>query len=121
MLLIDSMPPATAMSMSPVAIPCAASITAFRPEPQTLLIVIAATCSCRPPLSAAWRAGFWPSPAATTLPMMHSSTDGGIDAGAADGLAHGDGAELRRGELFQRAEELAGRRADRGDDDRLTH
>ena len=42
-LLSDSMPPATAMSMSPVAIPCAASITAFRPEPQTLLMVSAAT------------------------------------------------------------------------------
>src|SRR5262245_4974829 len=76
-LLIDSIPPATAMSMSPVAIPCAASMTAFRPEPHTLLIVIAATWSDRPPLSAAWRAGFWPSPAATTLPMMHSSTAAG--------------------------------------------
>jgi len=42
-LLIDSMPPATAMSMSPVAMPWAASITAFRPEPHTLLIVSAAT------------------------------------------------------------------------------
>ena len=42
-LLIDSMPPATAMSMSPVAMPCAASMTAFSPEPQTLLIVSAAT------------------------------------------------------------------------------
>ena len=42
-LLIDSMPPATAMSMSPVAMPCAASITAFSPEPHTLLIVSAAT------------------------------------------------------------------------------
>src|SRR5262249_25621036 len=34
----------------------------------------AATWSGRPPLSAAWRAGFWPRPADTTLPMMHSST-----------------------------------------------
>src|SRR5215204_1445539 len=76
-LLIDSIPPATATSMSPVAIPCAASITALRPDPQTLLIVIAATCSCSPPLSAAWRAGFCPSPAATALPMMHSSTIAG--------------------------------------------
>ena len=62
-LLIDSMPPATATSMSPVAMPCAASITAFSPEPQTLLIVSAATWSARPPLSAACRAGFWPMPA----------------------------------------------------------
>ena len=42
-LLMDSMPPATAMSMSPTAMPWAASITAFSPEPQTLLIVSAAT------------------------------------------------------------------------------
>src|ERR687894_259165 len=37
------MPPATAMSMSPSAIPWAASITAFNPDPQTLLMVRAAT------------------------------------------------------------------------------
>src|SRR5690349_10758580 len=37
------MPPATSTSASPVAIPCAASITALSPEPQTLLIVRAAT------------------------------------------------------------------------------
>ena len=40
-----------------------------------------------------------------------------IDAGAADGLAHDQRAELRRGEVLQRAEKLAGRRADGGDDD----
>jgi len=76
-LLMDSMPPATAMSTSPAWIACAASITALSPEPQTLLTVMAATCSDRPPLSAACRAAFWPSPAETTLPMMHSSTDAG--------------------------------------------
>src|SRR5581483_7097356 len=76
-LLIDSMPPATATSMSPLRMPWSASITALRPEPHTLLIVSAATCSARPPLSAACRAGFWPSPADTTLPMMHSSTIAG--------------------------------------------
>src|SRR6059036_1286717 len=76
-LLIDSMPPATATSMSPAATACAASMTAFRPEPHTLLIVSAATCSGSPPRSAACRAGFWPSPAETTLPMMHSSTIAG--------------------------------------------
>src|SRR5215510_10566042 len=48
-------------------------MTAFRPEPQTLLTVSAATASGRPPPSAACRAGFCPSPALTTLPMMHSS------------------------------------------------
>ena len=43
MLLIDSIPPATATSMSPVAMPCAASMTAFSPDPHTLLMVMAAT------------------------------------------------------------------------------
>ena len=38
-----SMPPATTISESPVWMPCAARPTAFSPEPQTLLIVIAAT------------------------------------------------------------------------------
>ena len=57
--------------------PCAASITALRPEPHTLLIVSAPTPSARPPLSAACRAGAWPTPALTTLPMMHSSTAAG--------------------------------------------
>src|SRR5205814_5776881 len=76
-LLIDSIPPATAMSMSPTRMPWSASITAFSPEPHTLLIVSAATWSGRPPFSAACRAGFWPRPADTTLPMMHSSTTAG--------------------------------------------
>src|SRR5712691_13310670 len=73
-LLIDSMPPATATSMSPARMAWSAIITALRPEPHTLLIVSAATWSGSPPWSAAWRAGLWPSPAETTLPMMHSST-----------------------------------------------
>src|SRR5258708_1243724 len=66
------MPPATATSMSPTRMPWSASITAFSPDPQTLLLVSAAPRSGRPPRSAAWRAGFCPSPAETTFPMMHS-------------------------------------------------
>src|SRR3984893_4924132 len=76
-LLIDSMPPATATSMSPTRMPWSASITALRPEPHTLLIGSAATRSGSPPCNAACRAGFCPLPAATTLPMMHSSTIAG--------------------------------------------
>ena len=110
-MLIDSMPPATAISMSPVAMPCAASITALSPEPQTLLIVNAATCSPSPPFSAACRAGFWPLPAWITLPMMHSSTSAGIDPGASHGLAHGQRPELRGGEVLQRPQKLAGGRS----------
>src|SRR5712671_4827288 len=69
-----SMPPATTISESPVWIPWAARATAFKPDPQTLLMVSAATSGRRPPPSAACRAGFCPSPADTTLPMMTSST-----------------------------------------------
>ncbi len=70
---IDSIPPATTISLSPSVTACAASATAFKPEPQTLLIVIAATRGSHSPFSAAWRAGFWPSPAWTTLPRIASS------------------------------------------------
>ena len=49
-LLIDSMPPATATSMSPVAMPCEASMTALSPDPHTLLMVRAATWSPSPAL-----------------------------------------------------------------------
>src|SRR5579871_290830 len=72
-LVIDSMPPATITSPLPVWIACAASPTAFRPDPQTLLIVMAATLSGNPPRSAACRAGFCPRPAETTFPMTTSS------------------------------------------------
>src|SRR5688572_6629853 len=72
-----SMPPHTATSMSPARIACAASITALRPEPHTLLTVKAPTESGTPPRRAAWRAGFCPSPAASTQPRITSSTAAG--------------------------------------------
>src|SRR3954469_17970812 len=53
---------------------CAASITAFRPEPQTLLMVMALTLDGTPALSIAWRAGACPTPPWMTLPMMTSFT-----------------------------------------------
>ncbi|SAL71506.1 hypothetical protein AWB70_07383 [Caballeronia cordobensis] len=62
------------MSASPAMIAFAASITAFRPEPHTLLIVMPGTMSGRPALISDWRAGFWPEPAASTWPMMTSLT-----------------------------------------------
>src|ERR1017187_9469736 len=48
-------------------------MTAFRPEPQTLLTVTAPTESGRPAKMADWRAGFWPRPAPIKLPMITSS------------------------------------------------
>ncbi len=47
------MPPATTMRLSPAAIACVASITAFKPEPQTWLMVVADTRGSSPAPSAA--------------------------------------------------------------------
>jgi len=68
--LMFSWPPAITISASPSRIACAASITAFRPEPHTTLMVMAGTACGRPALTAAWRAGFWPLPAVRTWPRM---------------------------------------------------
>src|SRR4030042_2691245 len=73
-LVMLSMPPATTTLSLPARIASDASMTAFRPEPQTLFMVRAATSSDSPPQSAACLAGFCPSPAGKTFPMMHSST-----------------------------------------------
>jgi len=70
--LMFSWPPAITISASPSRIACAASITAFSPEPQTLLMVIAGTPWPSPPLITAWRAGFWPVPACSTWPRITS-------------------------------------------------
>ncbi|SAL88548.1 hypothetical protein AWB68_08812 [Caballeronia choica] len=67
-----SWPPAITMSASPAMIALAASITAFRPEPQTLLIVMPGTADGSPALMSDWRAGFWPDPAVSTWPRITS-------------------------------------------------
>ena len=59
-MLMHSMPPATTTSASPAQMAWAASITALRPEPQTLLMVRASTSQGRPAITAACLAGFWP-------------------------------------------------------------
>ncbi len=63
-----------AVMLAAQAIAWAASITAFRPEPHTALMVSPGTSLGRPAASNAWRAGFWPEPAASTWPMMTSLT-----------------------------------------------
>src|SRR5690554_6287229 len=72
--LMLSMPPATYTSPSPARIALAAIMTALRPDPHTLLIVVALTVAGSPAPSAACRAGAWPAPACTTCPMSTSST-----------------------------------------------
>ena len=68
------MPPATATLRSPALIAWAASMTVFRPEPHTLLMVTAEQASGMPAARRLCRAGFWPRPACSTLPMSTSST-----------------------------------------------
>ena len=91
------------------------------PEPQTLLMVIAGTMCGMPALIAAWRAGFWPTPAVEHLAHDDLGDLLGRDAGALEHLADDDARRGRRpGVLARRAAELAdggARGAD--DDDRL--
>src|ERR1051326_5465623 len=65
-----SIPPATTISESPSRIACAASMMDFKPEPQTLLTVVAPTEGGSPANIAACRAGACPTPAVRTQPMM---------------------------------------------------
>src|SRR5215470_8243617 len=89
---MDSMPPATTISDSPSCTACAASATALRPEPQTLLMVMAATRGWQPPLSAAWRAGFGRGKSGeSALEFSDGRADGGKDDGS-----FGVHADLRR-------------------------
>ena len=68
-----SMPPATIRSASPTRIAWLPSMAAFMPEPQTLLMVAAPTVAGMPALRAACRAGAWPAPACSTMPISTSS------------------------------------------------
>src|SRR5512135_2076524 len=76
--LMLSMPPATNRSPSPARMAWAASMAAFKAEPHTLLTVKAPTDEGNPAWMAAWRAGFCPRPAETTLPMMTSLISAGL-------------------------------------------
>ena len=69
-LVIDSWPPATTTSNSPARMSWSASAMASMPDRHTLLIDRAGTSIGMPALTAAWRAGIWPSPAVSTWPMM---------------------------------------------------
>src|ERR1700676_2263626 len=70
--LIFSWPPAMTMSASPHLIACAARCVALSPLPHTLPIVMPGTLSGNPARMSACRAGFWPTPAVSTCPMITS-------------------------------------------------
>ena len=115
-----SMPPATMSSASPARMADAPIITAFRPEPHTLLMVVALTPSGRPAFSAAWRAGAWPAPAWSTWPMIASS----ILSGASRRVRPRRGWRPPRvggGSGGEPAAELADRRPGGGQDVHVTH
>ena len=94
-MLIDSMPPATTMRLSPAAMPCAASITAFRPEPQTWLTVVADTRAVEPGAERRLTRRVLAEPGGDDVAHQALVDGGGLDAGAGDGLAHDQRAELR--------------------------
>jgi hypothetical protein len=71
-MFMFSMPPATMTSCSPARMELAASMTDFSPEPHTLLTLSEPISGLRPAFMAAWRVGFWPTPAESTMPIMHS-------------------------------------------------
>ena len=83
------------MSMSPVAIPCAASITAFSPEPQTLLMVSARDTIVEAAVER--RLARRVLPVARPDHVAHDALvdEARIDAGARHRFAHDQRAELR--------------------------
>ena len=111
-----SMPPATTMWELPVWMACWARATAFSPEPQTLLMVMAETAGGQ---SAAQRR--LPRRILSQPGLHHVAHDAfidrvGIDARALHRLANDNRAQLRRGEIRQRSLKLSYRSAHGGDD-----
>src|SRR6266851_9016631 len=74
---MDSMPPATMISLVPEARRSCANIAAFIPEPHILFTVVQPAASGSPAPREAWRAGAWPCPAGSTQPMITSCTSSG--------------------------------------------
>ena len=72
-----SMPPDSTIPAEPALMMSCASMVAFMPEPQTLLMVVAPVASGSPAPRAACRAGAWPCPAGSTQPINTSSIRSG--------------------------------------------
>ena len=110
-MLIDSMPPVTAISRSPARIAWSARPSVRMPEAQTLLIVSEGTSFGMPPLIWAWREGIWPWPACRTWPKIDLLDLLGADAGALQRGLDRDAAELGGFERGEGAAHLADRGA----------
>ena len=111
-----SIPPATTISASPARIICDAIATAFSPEPQSMLIVVAGTSFGMPAPSAAWRAGFCPSPACSTHPEHDLVDRLPGDPDPLERGAHGVRTERRRRHVLERSAEGSDRRSHRAHD-----
>ena len=121
MLLIDSMPPATATSMSPVAMPWAASMTAFRPGAADLVDRERGDGLRQSAAERRLPGGRLAEPGGDDVAHDALVDDGRVDAGSCDGLAHDERAELRGGEFLERSQELTRRESDGADDDGFAH
>ena len=94
-----------------------ASMVAFMPEPQTLLIVVAPVASGSLAPRAACRAGAWPCPAGSTQPMNTSSMRSGVSFARSTAAPMTWRAEMVGAERREIALEAAERGAGGGDDD----
>ena len=112
-----SMPPATITSAEPAASMSCAKIAACMPEPQTLLTVTASAELGRPAPIAAWRAGAWPRPADSTLPMNTLSTCSPVMPARSTAALTAVAPSSVARDARQRALEAAHRRAGVGEDD----
>ena len=84
-------------------------------------MVMAGTSFGMPDLMSAWRAGFWPLPAAQHLAQDDFGDLVGLDAALGEQRADDGGAEFGGGHLGERAAELADGGAQRADDDDVGH
>src|SRR4029079_18260972 len=108
-----SMPPATALSMKPSMISCAALAIACAPEPQTRFTVIAGTSTGTPPLIAACRAGFILLPAWDHITHHNRTHVTGWQFRALEHGADDNGAEVGSRCILERAAICADCRAHR--------
>ena len=120
-MLMLSWPPAMMISESPSRIAWAASITAFRPEPQTLLIVIAGTLLRQPGLDHRLARRVLAGAGLQHLAEDHLADLLARQLRALQQFGDHGGAEFGRRNLGERAAELADGGAGGGDDDDVGH
>ena len=99
--------------------PCAARPTAFRPEPQTLLIVIAATSGSKPPRKRGLAGGILPQSGGDNVPHDDFVDLPGLETCAFNGRFNHQSPKLRRSQRLQSALEFPDRRTNGADNDNV--